>query len=51
MSKQERDVFFNGRKNADGGTINRGAVAIGGVKEAEVHLPRPVVEISSDYRR
>jgi len=35
MSKDERDAFFNGRKDADGRTIDRGVVAIRGAKSAE----------------
>lgn len=35
MSKDERDAFFNGRKDADGKTIDRGVIAIRGPKSAE----------------
>ena len=35
MSKQERDVFFNGRKDENGRSIDRGVVAIRGLKAAE----------------
>ena len=35
MSKGERDAFFNGRKDADGKTIDRGVIAIRGQKAAE----------------
>jgi hypothetical protein len=35
MSKQERDVFFNGRKDENGKTIDRGLVGIRGPKAAE----------------
>jgi hypothetical protein len=35
MSKQERDVFFNGRKDENGKTIDRGVVGIRGSKAAE----------------
>ncbi|MBJ6124376.1 DUF7696 family protein [Microvirga splendida] len=35
MSKAERDAFFNGRKDADGKTVDRGVVAIRGLKAAE----------------
>ena len=35
MSKQERDVFFNGRKDENGKTIDRGVVGIRGAKAAE----------------
>jgi hypothetical protein len=35
MSKQERDVFFNGRKDENGKTIDRGIVGIRGLKAAE----------------
>jgi len=35
MSKDERDAFFNGRKDADGKTIDRGVVAIRGLTSAE----------------
>ena len=34
MSKEARDVFFNGRKDADGRSIDRGVVSIRGVKAA-----------------
>jgi len=34
MSKQERDVFFNGRKDENGKTIDRGLVGIRGPKAA-----------------
>jgi hypothetical protein len=36
MSKQERDVFFNGRKDENGKTIGRGLSGIRGTKAAEV---------------
>jgi hypothetical protein len=35
MSKAERDAFFNGRKDADGKTIDRGVISIRGLKAAE----------------
>lgn len=35
MSKQERDVFFNGRKDENGRTIDRGVVGIRGPKAVE----------------
>jgi hypothetical protein len=35
MSKQERDTFFNGRKDENGRTVDRGVIAIRGVKAAE----------------
>ncbi|NBJ11603.1 DUF7696 family protein [Microvirga arsenatis] len=35
MSKAERDAFFNGRKDENGKSIDRGVVAIRGVKAAE----------------
>ena len=35
MSKQERDVFFNGRKDENGKTIDRGVVGIRGPQAAE----------------
>jgi len=35
MSKDERDAFFNGRKDADGRTIDRGVIGIRGPKSAE----------------
>ncbi len=35
MSKQERDVFFNGWKDENGKTIDRGLVGIRGPKAAE----------------
>ena len=38
MSKQERDVFFNGRKDENGKTIDRGVVGIRGAQAAEAIL-------------
>jgi hypothetical protein len=35
MSKQERDVFFNGSKDENGKTVDRGLVAIRGAAAAE----------------
>ncbi|MDF2687342.1 MAG: hypothetical protein K0Q80_307 [Microvirga sp.] len=35
MSKEQRDAFFNGRKDADGKTVDRGVIGIRGVKAAE----------------
>jgi len=35
MSKAERDTFFNGRKDENGKSIARGAVAMQGLKAAE----------------
>ncbi|KFG67265.1 hypothetical protein JH26_24655 [Microvirga sp. BSC39] len=35
MSKEQRDAFFNGRKDADGRTVDRGVIGIRGVKAAE----------------
>jgi hypothetical protein len=35
MSKAERDTFFNGKKDADGKTIDRGVIALRGLKAAE----------------
>jgi hypothetical protein len=35
MSKQERDVFFNGRKDENGKTVDRGVISIRGLKAAE----------------
>ncbi|HZH10521.1 MAG TPA: hypothetical protein VEZ24_09130 [Microvirga sp.] len=35
MSKEQRDAFFNGRKDQDGKTIDRGVVGIRGLKAAE----------------
>ncbi len=35
MSKQERDVFFNGRKDENGKTIDRGLVGVRGPQAAE----------------
>jgi hypothetical protein len=35
MSKEQRDAFFNGRKDADGKTMDRGVIAIRGPKAAE----------------
>ena len=38
MSKQERDVFFNGRKDENGKTIDRGLVGIRGAEAANAIL-------------
>lgn len=35
MSKAERDIFFNGQKDENGKTIERGIVFIRGAKAAE----------------
>jgi hypothetical protein len=35
MSKEQRDTFFNGRKDADGKTVDRGVIGIRGPKAAE----------------
>ncbi|MBA1156226.1 DUF7696 family protein [Microvirga mediterraneensis] len=35
MSKQERDVFFNGRKDENGRTVDRGVIGIRGSKAVE----------------
>ena len=35
MSKEQRDAFFNGRKDADGKTVDRGVINIRGLKAAE----------------
>jgi len=35
MSKQERDAFFNGRKDENGKVIDRGLIAIRGQAAAE----------------
>lgn len=35
MSKEQRDVFFNGRKDENGKTIDRGVIGIRGLKAAE----------------
>jgi hypothetical protein len=35
MSKAERDVFFNGRKDENGKQIDRGLIGIRGLKAAE----------------
>jgi hypothetical protein len=35
MSKEQRDAFFNGRKDADGKTVDRGVIGIRGLKAAE----------------
>jgi hypothetical protein len=35
MSKEQRDAFFNGRKDADGRTVDRGVIGIRGLKAAE----------------
>ena len=35
MSKQERDVFFSGRKDENGKTVDCGVISIRGLKAAE----------------
>ena len=35
MSNEARDVFFNGWKDADGKSIDRGVVGVQGLKAAE----------------
>ncbi|WP_175608877.1 DUF7696 family protein [Microvirga ossetica] len=35
MSKEQRDAFFNGRKDPDGRSIDRGVIGVRGVKAAE----------------
>ena len=35
MSKEQRDAFFNGWKDADGRALDRGVVGVRGVKAAE----------------
>jgi hypothetical protein len=35
MSKEQRDAFFNGRKDADGRLVDRGVINIRGPKAAE----------------
>jgi hypothetical protein len=35
MSKEQRDAFFNGRKDLDGRSIDRGVIGVRGVKAAE----------------
>ena len=35
MSQEQRDAFFNGRKDADGKTVDRGVIGIRGLKAAE----------------
>ncbi|MBB3019000.1 hypothetical protein FHR70_002054 [Microvirga lupini] len=35
MSKEQRDAFFNGRKDVDGKTVDRGVIGIRGLKAAE----------------
>ena len=35
MSKEQRDVFFNGRKDQNGKTIERGSVEVRGPQAAE----------------
>jgi hypothetical protein len=35
MSKEQRNTFFNGRKDENGKTVDRGVVAIRGAKAAE----------------
>jgi len=35
MSKEQRDTFFNGRKDENGKTVDRGVIGIRGLKSAE----------------
>ncbi|WP_457091422.1 DUF7696 family protein [Microvirga sp. P5_D2] len=35
MSKEERERFFNGRKDENGKTVDRGVIALRGLKSAE----------------
>ena len=35
MSKEQRDIFFNGRKDENGRSIDRGVIGIRGLKAAE----------------
>jgi hypothetical protein len=35
MAKGDRDTFFNGRKDENGKTVDRGVIAIRGLKAAE----------------
>jgi hypothetical protein len=35
MSKEEQSAFFNGRKDEDGKTVDRGVINIRGLKAAE----------------
>jgi len=35
MSKEERNTFFNGRKDENGKSIDRGVISIRGLKAAE----------------
>jgi hypothetical protein len=35
MSKEQRDTFFNGRKDENGKSIDRGVIALRGLKAAE----------------
>lgn len=35
MSKEQRDAFFNGRKDENGKSIDRGVIALRGLKAAE----------------
>lgn len=35
MSKEQRDTFFNGRKDENGKTVDRGVIGIRGLKAAE----------------
>ena len=35
MSKEQRDIFFNGRKDENGRSIDRGVIGIRGPKAAE----------------
>ncbi len=36
MAKADRDAFFNGRKDENGKTIDRGVIGIRGVQGAEM---------------
>ncbi len=35
MSKEQRNTFFNGKKDENGKTVDRGVIAIRGLKAAE----------------
>jgi hypothetical protein len=35
MSKEQRNTFFNGRKDENGKTVDRGVISIRGLKAAE----------------
>jgi hypothetical protein len=52
MSKQERDVFFNGRKDENGKTIDRSVIGIRKPKAAEdIKATMERVQAAKDARR